>query len=272
MMYFVLLCFIYGVFSADDFRPQFHVMPVKGWMNDPNGPMVYKNNYHLFFQYNPNGAVWGDMHWYHVISSDFAHWKNLPIALAPDHTYDSAGVFSGSVTILENGTPVISYTGQLPNNSETQDVAYPADLNDVNLVNWEKPAYNPIIDKPPAQGSPSEFRDPTTAWKDTDNNWYMAVGTQYNRVGATLLYTSNNFKDWSYVKPLYTTTVYGPSWECPDFFSVGGNHIWKTSAESYGDIWLVGKYDNTTHTFTPVVAQFIYVMENVMLRNHFMIV
>jgi beta-fructofuranosidase len=66
-------------------------------MNDPNGPIFWKGQYHTFFQYNPNAPVWGDMHWAHAFSSDMIHWKHLPVALAPTlGGYDGEGCFSGS--------------------------------------------------------------------------------------------------------------------------------------------------------------------------------
>ena len=86
------LLIAHGLFPADDIaarlaadplRPQFHLLPAKNWMNDPNGPIFWKGTYHMFFQYNPNAAVWGDMHWAHAVSLDMIHWKHLPIALAP---------------------------------------------------------------------------------------------------------------------------------------------------------------------------------------------
>lgn len=55
-------------------------------------------------------AIWGAPNWGHVVSSNLAHWQQLPVALEPDTTYDSNGVFSGSATVV-NGTPILLYTG-----------------------------------------------------------------------------------------------------------------------------------------------------------------
>jgi len=33
----------------EEYRPQFHFSPAKGWMNDPNGLVYYEDEYHLFF-------------------------------------------------------------------------------------------------------------------------------------------------------------------------------------------------------------------------------
>src|SRR6202140_913255 len=83
--------------AADPLRPQFHLLPAKNWMNDPNGPIYWQGRYHMFFQYNPGAAVWGDMHWAHAVSSDMIHWRHLPIALAPSPgPADADGCVTGS--------------------------------------------------------------------------------------------------------------------------------------------------------------------------------
>jgi hypothetical protein len=79
--------------------------------NDPNAPFEHRGIFHLFYQYNPLSASWDAPYWGHVASNDLVHWQQLPEALAPDAHYDSDGVFSGSATLLKNGTPAILYTG-----------------------------------------------------------------------------------------------------------------------------------------------------------------
>ena len=69
--------------AADRLRPQYHLLPAANWMNDPNGPIFYRGRYHMFYQYNPNGAFWGSIHWGHATSPDMIHWQHEPVALAP---------------------------------------------------------------------------------------------------------------------------------------------------------------------------------------------
>ena len=95
----------------DTSRPKFHLSPYVGWMNDPNGFSYYKGEYHLFYQYNPYDTVWGSMHWGHAVSKDLIHWHYMPVALAPDKSYDSFGCFSGSAVELPNGEHLLMYTG-----------------------------------------------------------------------------------------------------------------------------------------------------------------
>src|SRR6266567_3829630 len=97
--------------ADDPQRPQFHLLPPANWMNDPNGPIFWKGKYHMFYQYNPNGAFWGTMHWGHAISSDMVHWRHLPVALAPTPGGpDADGCFSGTALINDSEVTVL-YTG-----------------------------------------------------------------------------------------------------------------------------------------------------------------
>ena len=71
-------------YYSELYRPQFHFTPEKNWHNDPNGLVYYDGEYHMFYQYNPKGNKWGNMHWGHTISTDLVHWEHFPIALYPD--------------------------------------------------------------------------------------------------------------------------------------------------------------------------------------------
>src|SRR5438445_5714872 len=85
--------------AADPSRPIYHFRAPAQWINDPNGPIQYKGVYHVFYQHNPYGDQWGNMHWGHARSSDLIHWEHLPIALAPSKGRGEEHVFSGRCTI-----------------------------------------------------------------------------------------------------------------------------------------------------------------------------
>src|SRR5579864_7414390 len=100
--------------ASDPLRPQYHLIPSHNWMNDPNGPIYFGGRYHMFHQYNPQAAVWGNMNWAHASSPDMVHWQHGPIALSPTPGGpDSDGVFSGSA-VLDKGRPTVIYTGVAP--------------------------------------------------------------------------------------------------------------------------------------------------------------
>src|SRR5271165_7133128 len=183
--------------AADPLRPQFHLLPAKNWMNDPNGPIFWNGMYHMFFQYNPNAAVWGDMHWAHAVSPDMIHWKHLPLALAPTPDWDDAdGCFTGSA-VDDHGTATFLYTGVKKStpelatlrdgSSNLREVQCLATSNDPELRTWTK-WKTPVIE-PPADPLLTGFRDPFL-WRDGDL-WYLGVGSGVRKQGGrVLLYRS----------------------------------------------------------------------------------
>ena len=144
--------------SVDPRRPQYHLLPPANWMNDPNGLIFWNGQYHMFYQHNPNAAVWGDMHWGHAVSPDTVRWKHLPIALAPTPGGpDAGGCFSGTA-VVDRGVVTMLYTGvvSVPENQATiRDGAQSfcesqclATSTDPELNIWSK-LPNPVISAPP---------------------------------------------------------------------------------------------------------------------------
>lgn len=254
--------------SSDPLRPQFHLLPAKNWMNDPNGPIFWRGHYHMFFQYNPNSAVWGDMHWNHAVSDDMIHWRHLPIALAPTpNGDDSDGCFTGS-SVNDNGTATLIYTGVKSvsadratlrdgrhNFRETQLLAT---SKDQNLLTWQKHD-KPVIE-PPDDKNLSGFRDPflfkvpTAASSESNSGpWYCGVASgQFKKGGRVLLYESQNLRDWKYLHPLaegqWSNKEHadpvgsGEMWECPDFFQL--DKKWVLLYSTAGSVfWEIGDLD-----------------------------
>ncbi|XP_021912599.1 beta-fructofuranosidase, insoluble isoenzyme CWINV1-like [Carica papaya] len=245
-------------FSSDHlhnqvYRTAFHFQPPKNWMNDPNAPMYYKGVYHLFYQYNPYAAVWGNITWGHSVSYDLVNWIHLDHALYPTHPFDINGCWSGSSTFLSNENPVILYTGRDSQDRELQNLAIPKNSSDPFLVNWVKSPHNPLMS--PVDGiKPDKFRDPTTAWRGPDGTWRVIVGGE----GRAYLYHSDDFVSWTRREtPLHSLPGSG-MWECPDFYPVStesgldldesssvdefSKYVLKVSTYPV-DSYVLGKYD-----------------------------
>ena len=86
-----------------------HLRAPGNWINDPNGFIFYRGQYHLFYQHFPYAPCWGTMHWGHAVSSDLVHWEHKGVALFPSKYYDRNGVFSGSA-VEQDGRLFLYYT------------------------------------------------------------------------------------------------------------------------------------------------------------------
>ncbi|CAI0391695.1 unnamed protein product [Linum tenue] len=181
--------------------------------------MYFNGLYHLFYQYNPKGSVWGNIVWAHSVSKDLINWQALEPAIEATKPFDIKGCWSGSATILPGNKPVILYTGVDKHNRQVQDYAVPTNLSDPYLRSWVKPSKgNPFIN-PDRSVNASAFRDPTTAWF-VNGEWHTVVGSKRDMVGVAYLYTSKDFKKWVRAKePLHSARGTG-MWECPDFYPV----------------------------------------------------
>ncbi|CAI0627929.1 unnamed protein product [Linum tenue] len=258
------------------YLPSFHFRPPQNWLNDAfasaaaaAGPMWYNGMYHLFYQYNPEGPLFGDkMVWAHSVSRDMIHWVDLDLALTPTEPFDMKSCWSGSITILPGNIPMILYTGIDSNGVQVQNLAFPKNLSDPLLEQWEKSTRNPIMTPP--QGVPGDFfRDPTTAWRDPgpDGKWNVIVGGLIKNEGMAILYQSEDFVSWTKVEhPLYSSPGTG-MWECPDFFPVSLNssngvdtsvvdpsvkHVLKISSFSnVHDYYVLGSYAPKTSKYVP---------------------
>ena len=208
----------------DPHRAQFHFQPPKYWMNDPNGLIQWKDEYHLFYQHNPESLAWTNMHWGHAVSKDLDQWEPLPVALAPTPGgCDELGIWSGCA-VDNDGEPTLMYTGVVP---EVQCIA----TGDADLRSFKKHPGNPVIARPPEGLEVTGFRDPCV-WREEDG-WRCVIGSGIQgQGGAVLLYRSPDLRKWEYLHPLLigNKDENGAMWECPDFFPLGEKHVLLVSA------------------------------------------
>lgn len=197
--------------NRESYRPVYHHTPPYGWMNDPNG-MFYKDGvYHLYYQFNPYGSTWGNMHWGHSTSTDLVSWKHEDIALAPDAW---GSIFSGSCVVDHDNTAgfgagavIAIYTSAKPTpwgDCQTQSLAYSLD----NGYTFTKYAHNPVL-----TSTERDFRDPKVFWYAPDKHWVMllAVGQEME------IHTSADLKEWKKESTFGAKQgAHGGVWECPD--------------------------------------------------------
>jgi beta-fructofuranosidase len=243
----------------DPLRPQFHLLPIAGFVGDPCAPRFFEGHHHVFFH-----GSYGGRGWQHAMSADLIHWEHVPIALAPtEGTPDAYGTFTGGVLPGGDGGSIV-YTAvtKVPREQETirneglREVQCTATSMDPELRIFQK-RLKPIVDGPPPGLKVTGFRDPFS-WKDGDTR-YLGVGSGFPQVGgAVLLYRSHDAVNWEYLHPLaegvwngqsYSNPVpSGEMWECPDLFPLGEKHVLFYSTEGTTR-WEVGTFDKQALRF-----------------------
>ena len=241
--------------ADDPHRPNYHFLPPRNWMNDPNGLFYWQGRYHLFYQFNPYRPVWGFIHWGHASSLDLIHWEDHPLALTPtDDTGDANGCWSGCV-VEDHGAPTAIYTGFV--DPEHTPVML-ARAQDPDLLTWQKSPDNPILEAPPEGVNRTDFRDPYV-WRE-DGTWKMVMGAGLERgEGAVLLYQSKDLLNWDDLGLLIADRTLDPvqMWECPNFFPLADKYVLLVSLFPgvLGVYFYVGEYDG--RTFTPETEGFL---------------
>lgn len=194
-------------------RPQYHFLPAQNWMNDPNGPIYFNEQYHLFYQYNPTDWHWGNLHWGHAVSKDLLHWEHRPIALYPEKSKGESHCYSGC-SYINNGKVELFYTSIGPNKSQADAAEQWVAATD-DMISWHQIPENPVL-------KTSDHRDfDMTEWRDPFVFEFKGVrfmvmgGVMDGRYGAIHIYQSTDMRHWKYLNAFYkddTATVY----ECPN--------------------------------------------------------
>ena len=236
------------------YRPQFHFTPAQNWMNDPNGTVYYKGEYHLFYQYNPFGADWGHMSWGHAVSRELVHWKDLPVALREEN---GIMIFSGSAVVdwrnssglcrggkKDPSCLVAIYTGR-SEHLQTQNIAYSNDRGRT----WRKYSGNPVLDLRLAS-----FRDPKVFWYKATKQWIMVAAL--SSAHQVRLFGSSDLIHWTPLSDFGPAGAVGGAWECPDLFPLAvengsGETKWVLSVNIFpggltggsGNQYFVGEFD-----------------------------
>lgn len=202
-----------SAYYQERYRPAYHFSPKENWMNDPNGLVYFDGEYHLFYQYNPEGIQWGNMSWGHAVSTDLVHWEHLPVALEME---DGIMIFSGSAVVDQNNTSglcespdgclVAIYTAHT-DALQNQAIAYSNDRGRT----WTKYEGNPVLDE-----NMKDFRDPKVFWYEEEQKWVMALALPTEQ--KIRFYESQNLTDWKMMSEFGPQGFVDGIWECPDLF------------------------------------------------------
>jgi fructan beta-fructosidase len=200
-------------------RPQYHFTPSHNFMNDPNGMVFYKGEYHLFYQYNPQGQVWGHMSWGHAISTDMVHWQHLPVAIPEDSKYMA---YSGSAVVdwnnssglCKNPDPsdhscLVAIYAAAYKDRQKQHIAYSNDRGRT----WTNFAGNPVIDV-----DAEDFRDPKVFWYAPQKKWMLVAVLADHR--KALFFSSSDLKNWNKLSEFGPAGDDAGQWECPDLLEL----------------------------------------------------
>ncbi|MBD3918587.1 glycoside hydrolase family 32 protein [Paenibacillus sp. PR3] len=242
-----------GRAAQDPFRLRYHLMAPSGWMNDPNGLIHFKGEYHAFYQHFPFGDYQGPMYWGHAVSRDLVRWEHRPVALAPTEPYEfgspegGCGCWSGSA-VEHEGEMVLFYTAHVDGSTPEEVQAMATSKDGIRFIK------HPV---PVIQGSPDGecfgFRDPKV-WEH-EGRWYMVIGSGNNGRGRALLYESANLVEWSYQGVAAESDgTQGDMWECPDLFPLGDKYVLIVSPmnmDGVKNLYMIGEMDFAEGRFTP---------------------
>lgn len=244
----------------DKWRLGLHLMPPSGWLNDPNGLCQFQGMYHVFFQYTPDDPNGGMKYWGHYMSPDLLNWEYAGIALSPEETFESGGVYSGSA-LIEDGKMNLFYTGNVKLKGDYNYITDGRQGNTVLVSSKDGRTFGKKECLMTNADYPSDLtchvRDPKVVTgksigKD-DENFYMFLGARTkNNVGEVLVYKSASLRDWEHTNTLKSEAPFGYMWECPDAFTAGQRKFLSVSPQgveqsgnNYQNIYQSGYYELT---------------------------
>lgn len=240
------------------YMQKFHINPLSGLLNDPNGFCFYKGRFQLFYQWFPFGGFHGAKNWYHTSSADLIHWKNEGLALKTDTVYDNRGVYSGNAFIQDNRMYLV-YTG---NHKDEKDIRHPyqivAELDGKNFIK-HPPIISENLDYTEHQRDPKIIKEGDT--------YYLILGAQNKeKKGRLLVYSSDDILgNWKFKGEMSIKGFedFGYMWECPDIAKLGDKYIFlfspqglKSDGFRFNNIfqngYIIGDIDFESLIFTPV--------------------
>lgn len=206
----------YTVAVESAFRPDWHISPPQGLLNDPNGFIYHQGKYHLFYQWYPYDCVHKDKYWAHLTSKDLVNWQWQPVALTPADWFDSHGVFSGHA-VSQDDLLMLFYTGNVRIDEQRDRHTSQCLATSTDGIHFTK--QDPVVPELPPGVTP-HCRDPKVIRHN--NRWLMLLGVQReDKIGRLAIYQSMDLKTWEFLSLCGDELGdFGYMWECPDFFTL----------------------------------------------------
>ncbi len=212
------------IVKKDLYNLNYHISPITGWLNDPNGLCKFNGKYHIYFQYDPLNAIRKNIIWGHVSTVDFINYTYEKPFIFADSEIDKDGAYSGSAFIKDNKLNLF-YTGNVKHKGDYDYIYDGRDHNTIRIVsddgyNFDKKELILSNDDYPKEMS-RHVRDPKIY--EENGIYYMFLGARSrDDNGRVLIYKSSDLSIFSYHMEIISPYDFGYMWECPDFFELGG--------------------------------------------------
>lgn len=204
-----------GVVAQSKYPLAYHITPLHGLLNDPNGLVQFNGKYHVFYQWNPTGTKHINKNWGHMVSDNMVDWERREIALAPSEYYDKDGIYSGSA-VVKDDVLYLFYTGNVIEEDGTKK-SYQCYATSADGLTFEK--NGPLFAHP--EGFTRHVRDPKVWYSQPDDKWFLLLGAQTDDLkGTAIWYASDDLREWNYLGEILPADGKAYMWECPDLFQI----------------------------------------------------
>ncbi len=201
------------------YRPEYHMLPPVGWMNDPNGLIYFGGRYHLYYQFNPYAPEPGTMYWGHFASDDLISYESLGVAVAPQQEYSA--IFSGGA--IECGGKIHAlYTLHTEKEGFKSEEVYSAVSGGGAFGAGKKVFDNNTL---PDNISRTDFRDPCPV-KVGDMYYVFIGGKDVNlNAGVIIVLSGKTLDELVYSFYIGPFAEFGEMGECPSYFKTDGKDV-----------------------------------------------